>query len=240
MTFQIIVLAVAMGAGGIASVAGFGIGSLLTPLLGIAVGIKVAVVLVSIPHFIGTGLRLTLVRRHVNRRVLLTFGVASAVGGLGGALAHSLAQSAGLGKLLGALLVFAGLMEIFGVLRRIHFNRAAAWAAGGLSGALGGLVGNQGGIRSAAMLAFDVEKEAFVATATAIGLLVDLARMPVYLATQGNAVVDQWRLVAVATVGVVAGTLVGKRVLGRIPERRFRQIVAVIILGLGVSLLVGG
>lgn len=35
---------------------------------------------------------------------------------------------------------------------------------------------NQGGIRTAALLGFDVPKEEFVATATAIGLFVDGAR----------------------------------------------------------------
>jgi hypothetical protein len=50
---------------------------------------------------------------------------------------------------------------------------------GAVSGVLGSLVGNQGGIRSLAMLGFDVPRRAFVATATAVGLIVDGARLPV-------------------------------------------------------------
>ena len=68
-------------AGAIASVAGFGIGSILTPLLASWIGTKLAVAVVSIPHFIGTALRFIVIREHVDRRVLLTFGAASAVGG---------------------------------------------------------------------------------------------------------------------------------------------------------------
>ena len=63
---------------------------------------------------------------------------------------------------------------------RLHLGRRAAWIAGVLSGFFGGLVGNQGGIRSAALLSFDMQKEAIVATATAVALIVDGARMPVY------------------------------------------------------------
>ena len=50
---------------------------------------------------------------------------------------------------------------------------------------LGGLVGNQGGLRSAALLGFRLDRDTFVATATAIGLFVDGARMPIYFFTHG-------------------------------------------------------
>ena len=54
----------------------------------------------------------------------------------------------------------------------MRFGGRTAWLAGALSGAFGGLVGNQGGIRSAAMLGLGVQGPAFVATATAIGIAV--------------------------------------------------------------------
>jgi hypothetical protein len=114
-----------------------------------------------------------------------------------------------------------------------------AWVAGAVSGLLGGLVGNQGGIRSAAMLGFDVRKEAFVATATAVALMVDGARMPVYLATQGRDMIGVWPFVVVATAGVLVGTLLGTRVLGRVPELLFRRVVSAIILILGAVMLTG-
>src|SRR5574337_446417 len=44
-------------AGGIASVAGFGIGSLLTPLFALRVGTRLAVAAVSVPHVLATALR---------------------------------------------------------------------------------------------------------------------------------------------------------------------------------------
>ncbi|HJT17755.1 MAG TPA: TSUP family transporter, partial [Thermoanaerobaculia bacterium] len=79
---------VAFIAGAIASVAGFGIGSILTPLLGWSVGVKLAVAAVSIAHVTGTAVRFWTLRHRVDRRVLQTFGVMSAGGGLLGALLH--------------------------------------------------------------------------------------------------------------------------------------------------------
>jgi uncharacterized membrane protein YfcA len=238
MLFNLLYVGVAILAGGVASIAGFGIGSLMTPTLAAVLGTKLAVAAVSIPHAAGTLLRFLMIREHVNRRVLLTFGIASAAGGLLGALLHVRFSSVVLSYVLGGLLVFAGVTGVAGVASRLRFGRGMAWLAGAASGIFGGLVGNQGGIRSAALLGFDIRKQEFVATATAIALMVDAARMPVYFATQFRQISQAWIYVALGTAGVVAGTIAGQRVLRRIPETIFRRIVAVIILLLGIALLV--
>lgn len=225
-------------AGAIAAIAGFGIGSILTPLLAAWLGTKLAVALVSIPHFIGTALRFAVIRQHVNRRVLWSFGITSAAGGLLGALLHIWLRSVVLGYILGVLLVFAGITGITGLAQRMRFGRITAWIAGALSGMFGGLVGNQGGIRSAALLGFNLKRDEFVATATAIALLVDVFRMPVYAVTQFAQVAAQWPIILLATVGVIIGTLSGKWMLSRIPQNVFRIMVASIILALGIWMLI--
>lgn len=228
----------AIVAGGIAAVTGFGVGSLLTPALAIQTGTKLAVAAIGIPHLVASAQRFWILRRHVDKRILLSFGSASAIGGLGGALLGTRFSSQSLAAVFGALLVLAGVSELTGWMQRVRWGRRAAWIAGGISGALGGLVGNQGGIRTAAMLGFDVPKESFVATATAIALFVDGARLPVYLATHGREIVAIWPLLLVATVGVVIGTAFGTRVLGGIPPRVFRRVVAILLLALGTFVIV--
>jgi uncharacterized protein len=102
------------------------------------------------------------------------------------------------------------------------------------------MVGNQGGIRTAALLGFDVPKESFVATATAIGLFVDVARMPVYFATEWREMLRIWPVLAAATVAVVIGTAVGTRVLGRLRQDVFRRIIGVLLVALGIYMAVAG
>ncbi len=58
--------------------------------------------------------------------------------------------------------------------------------------------------------------------------------MPVYLATQAEQIVDAWPWIAVAAAGVIAGTLLGERLLRRIPEPVFRRVLGALILALGV------
>ena len=84
---------VAIIAGAIAAMSGFGIGSLLTPLLAVHYGTKLAVAMVSIPHLVGTTARFVGLRQKVDRGIFLNFGVLSAAGGLIGALLNARAGS---------------------------------------------------------------------------------------------------------------------------------------------------
>jgi uncharacterized protein len=238
--FDLVVGVVAVIAGAIAGVAGFGIGSLLTPLLAVRYGTKLAVAIVSIPHLIATAYRFVTVRQHVDRAVFIRFGVLSAIGGLVGALLNARVNGPAITIVFAVLLLFAGLSGLTGFAERMRFGRKTAWIAGALSGLFGGMVGNQGGIRSAALLGFEIPKESFIATATAIALLVDGARMPVYLAMEHSALAGAWVEILVATIGGIVGTMWGVRLLRRIPERIFRRSVGALIFALGTYMLVKG
>lgn len=237
MSWEAAVLLASILAGAIASVAGFGIGSILTPLLALQLGTQVAIAAVSIPHLAGTALRFFMLRRSLDPRVLRDFGIASAAGGLAGALLHARTVDPVLRLVFGLLLLLAAASELLGLARRVHLSKSGALAAGALSGLFGGLVGNQGGIRSAAMLALPLKRDAFVATATATALLVDGVRMPVYFVSTGARIAEAWPIVLLATAGVVLGTLAGRTVLARIPERQFRSAVAVLLAMLGLYML---
>jgi uncharacterized protein len=237
--FEGLVAAVAVLAGAIASVSGFGIGSLLTPTLALQLDPRLAVAAVSIPHLAGTAIRFWMLRRHTDVGVLTRFGSMSALGALAGAVAGALVRPGALRLLLGLLLIFVGAGELAGWTKRMRFDGRWAWVAGAASGLFGGLVGNQGGLRAAAMLGFRLEKAAFVATATAIALVVDGARMPVYAWTDGARLAAITPLIALATAGVVAGTLAGHRVLAGVPEHLFRIVVALLLLALGAVVIAG-
>src|SRR5262249_43367901 len=99
MLFEVFLCAASIAAAGIAGISGFGIGSVLTPVVSTHLDTKLAVAIISIPHFTGTLIRFTRMRRFVNRSVALTFGIASAIGGLGGALLNAYATGSFLGYL---------------------------------------------------------------------------------------------------------------------------------------------
>ena len=237
MPFLPILAAASVLAGATAAVAGFGIGSVVTPVFALRLEMNLAVAAVAIPHAAATALRFWMLRRDVDATVVRTFGVMSAAGGLAGALLQQSAGSRALVVVFGGLLIFAGLTGITGLAARIRLSGTAGWIAGLLSGVFGGLVGNQGGIRSAALLGFGLSPTAFVSSATAVALMVDAARLPVYLATEGDRLLPLAPLIATATAGTMVGTLGGAGLLRRIPPPLFRTLVSALILVLGVYML---
>jgi len=198
---------------------------------------RLAVAAVSMPHLVATAYRLWLVRQHVDLSVLRSFGLMSAVGGLTGAVVQAWLVSRYLEILLAALLVFVGVGGWLGYTKKMRFTGIWAWIAGAISGFLGGLVGNQGGLRSGAMLGLGVPRDAFIATATATGVIVDLARMPVYVATQWRELQTIALPIIAMTTGVLVGTITGIGLLRKVPEKWFTRVVSALLVCLGVWLL---
>jgi uncharacterized membrane protein YfcA len=235
----LIVALAALVAGAIAAISGFGIGSILTPLLLLSFPAPAAVALVAIPHMIATAVRWWGLRAHVDGPTFRQFGVASAVGGLTGAVLQPHFGGVALTLVLAALLLLAGSTQV--AMKRVPIPPTPFWrlAGGALSGLFGGLVGNQGGIRAAALLGFELRPTALVATGTAAALLVDAARLPVYLVVSHQALTAQVPLVIAASAGAMAGTFVGVPVLRHIPERLYRRLIGAMLLALGLGLIAG-
>ena len=195
-----------------------------------------AVAVLAIPHALATTIRWVRLRSDVHKPTFRQFGIASAAGGLTGAALQSQLASPVLTIVLASLLVLAGSTEL--AQKRVPLPQTPFWrlAGGILSGVFGGLVGNQGGIRAAALLGFQLRPRQIVATATAAALLVDAARVPIYFLSAGSVISGASRLWVVASVGVVIGTFLGVPLLSRIPESTYRRLVGGLLLLLGSSL----
>ena len=100
--FLAAVFGVGVLSGATASVLGFGIGSMLTPLLTAQLGASLAVAAVSLPHAVATAVRCWRLRKHVACDVLRRFGLLSAAGGLAGALLYTQLGPSALGRVLGS------------------------------------------------------------------------------------------------------------------------------------------
>jgi hypothetical protein len=237
MMFLAAVFVVAVLAGATASLVGFGIGSMLTPLLALRLGMDTAVAAVALPHAVATAIRCWRLRQSIDWTVLKRFGLLSAFGGLAGALVYTMLDAGALKRVLGGLLVLTSAAQFSGLATRWRPHGPTVALLGLGSGFFGGVAGNQGGLRAAALSAFSLSPLAFVATSTATGLLVDAARAPVYLYNAGAALVSLWLPIAVATAGVTVGTLLGERVLLGMSRERFRLVVAAAVGLLGLWLL---
>ncbi len=232
-------MAVAILAGAIAGVSGFGLGSLLTPVLMLSMPAAEAVAVLALPHAWVTAVRWLRLRRDIHWPTFKQFGVASAIGGLAGAALQSTLGSDALTIVLGVLLLIAGTTEL--LRRPIPLPQTPAWRliGGVASGLFGGLVGNQGGSRAAAWLGFNLTPAQIVATATASALLVDAARVPIYFTAHGDVIAARIPLAVTIALAATAGTFLGVPLLRRIPTPAYRRMVGGLLVGIGSWLLIG-
>jgi hypothetical protein len=238
--FLLGVFVVAVLSGGTASIAGFGIGSLLTPLLAASFGTSTAVAAVAIPHAAATALRCWRLRADIDWAVVRGFGLLSAAGGLIGALLFTRLSNDALTLTRGLLLVSTAVATLADLPSRVRVRGVVVSLLGFLSGLFGGLAGNQGGLRAAAMLSLSLPPVRYIATATATAMLVDVVRTPIYIWRAGNELASLIPPLGVATIGVLIGTLLGERILLGLSLRQFRYSIAALIGLLGVWLVVQG
>jgi uncharacterized membrane protein YfcA len=237
--FLFAILMVGIVSGATAAVSGFGIGSLLTPLLAVRYGMPLAVAAVTIPHATATAVRCWRLRASISWPVLRSFGVLSAAGGLGGALLYIRFDARELSVFLGILLVATGIAATTEWVKRLQPRGIASHLMGLLSGFFGGIAGNQGGLRAGALMTFGLSPAAVVATATMTGLIVDAARLPVYLWRSGAELPGLAAPIGIAIAGVLAGTFLGERILFGLSPQRFRVVIGSLIGLLGASLIIG-
>lgn len=230
--FLLLLLAEILG-----TIGGFGSSMLVMPLAGWFLSFDQALGLTALFHVFSNASKMVLFRRGVSWRLLLWLGVPAVIGVLVGARLTIHLDQRLLSGLLGALLTLLGSALLIQRAWRLRPTERNAALGGTISGLMAGLAGTGGAIRGITLAAFDLEKFAFVSTSAWIDMGVDLSRTLVY-AAQGFVTDTVLTYLPVMVVVSFAGSWIGKLVLLRIPQERFRTIVLLLVAGMGAITLV--
>ncbi|WP_333653570.1 sulfite exporter TauE/SafE family protein [Dissulfurispira sp.] len=217
---------------------GFGLGTILTPVFLVFYDVKIAILIVAVVHLSNNLLKISLFSRHINIDILKRFGILTLIGAFIGAFLQGKMDSSGVKILLGIILIFLGLKEATGFGEKLRLPKKIDFIGGFLSGLLGGFVGNQGAIRSAYLLNYNITKETFVATAAIIASVVDVTRIPVYIFSNRDVLTNNGLLLLITTASAFAGTFAGKRFLQKISLKTFKIYIAAMIVIIGVLLTI--
>ena len=235
---------------------GFGLGTILMPVVAIFFPVAVAVAMTAFVHLLNNLFKLVVLWRRIDWSVVLRFGLPAMIATVPGALlltqisdlpaihsytlANLNASVTPVKLTVGLLLVFFATVEWLPVLKKLNIPLKALTIGGLLSGFFGGLSGHQGAFRSAFLIRAGLDKNQFVASNAAIAALVDITRLAVYglnimlLMTQVNT-----GLLAAATVAAFAGVLVGTVGLKKVTIGFIQNLVAVTLYLLGILLIAG-
>lgn len=256
MTGLIVICAAAFGAAGLTLFAGFGLGTLLMPVVALFFPLDVAIAMTALVHLACNVFKLGLLGRQADGEVLLRFGVPAVAAALAGAWLLTLLASTPpllaweafgrrqevtlLKALVGGLILVFVVVEQAPALARLAIDRRHLPWGGVLAGFFGGLSGHQGAFRSLFLLKAGLSKEAFVATGAVLAVLVDGARTAVYGwdYARGDAEVD-WDLVGAASAAAFAGAWLGARWLQKVTIRAVQLAVAALLTVVGIGLVLG-
>jgi uncharacterized membrane protein YfcA len=243
-------------ASGLTLFSGFGLGTLLLPVMAVFFPIDAAIALTAMVHCLNNLFKLALLGRYADRSTVLRFGLPAILAALLGArlllwlsnlkplLAYqflgSQFQVLPVKLVVAALMVFFALFELLPRLAQVSLAKKYLPLGGLLSGFFGGLSGHQGALRSIFLLKVGLGKEAFIATGVVISLMVDIPRLAVYslsfpLLQAGGGL----PLLIAAVLAAFSGAFLGARLLQKLTLRSIQLLVALMLLGISVALGLG-
>jgi uncharacterized membrane protein YfcA len=246
----------ALLASGLTLFSGFGLGTLLMPVVALFFPLELAIAMTAIVHLANNVFKLGLLGRKADRAVLLRFGLPAVAMAFVGAAAlmllgevEPLHRYAAFGRTLeisavklviGALIMAFVMLELSPAFARLALDRRWLPFGGMVSGFFGGLSGHQGAFRSMFLIKAGLDKEAFVATGVVLAVMVDVARMLVYGAGLGREdVAVEWPLVVAACAAAFAGAYAGARLLRKVTLRAVQLTVSGLLVVVALGLMTG-
>lgn len=236
LQYTIIFLVLSFIAEILGTIGGFGSSTFFVPIANYFLDFQTVLGITSVFHVFSNISKIALFKNGLDKKILFGIGVPAVVFVIVGAIASKYINVRYLQLVLSFFLI--GLSILFLIKKELKFtpNKKNSFIGGSLSGFFAGLLGTGGAIRGITMAAFSVEKSVFVATSAAIDLAVDGSRMIVYFFNSYIHQHDVYLIPFLIVIGFV-GTYVGKKILDKIPQEKFRVLVLILILFVGISLI---
>lgn len=249
----------ALVAGALTLFSGFGLNTLLLPVLLLFYPPQVAVLLTACVHLLNNVFKSALVGAHIRWAVVLRFGLPAVGAAYLGAytlgalartdtLAYRMAWPGGhVAEVSWLTVVFATLVALFAVwdlapaLSKLSVPARYLPLGGLLSGFFGGLTGHQGALRSAFLLRLGLPPLAYVASGIAIALGIDLVRIGHYLYAQGTGAFSALPLGWTVTTVLAAftGSYLGSRLVRKTTVKHLQRLVGGLLIALSLAMLLG-
>ena len=220
----------------IGTMAGFGSSTIFLPLALLFVDFQTALVLVAFLHIFGNLGRISFFRHGFDTSLIAKFGIPSVILTIVGALLVSYTPQEVLKGLLGIFLISYTSYSLLKKNFAVSPTTTSAVIGGGLSGFLAGLIGTGGALRGAFLTGFSLPKEKYIATAAAIALVVDIARIPVYI-SEGFLKSEYYWYLPILFIIAFVGSFTGRQIVVKISQKGFRKFVLIAIFLAGIKFI---
>lgn len=252
----LIVSIAALVASALTLFSGFGLGTMLMPVIAIFLPIEIAVGITAVVHMLNNVFKLALLGTKANKSMLVSFGLPAVVAAFCGAyfltrLSHQTIlfeyilgsktfSVSSLKLTIGFVILILLMIELIPAIAKYRFKKNLMPVGGLLSGFFGGLSGHQGAFRSMFLLKTNLSKEEFIATGATIAVMVDASRLAVYgVGHMGDLQLLPWKIVGAATIAAFVGSFVGSKLIKKTTIKSIQWIASILLFCIAV-LMMGG
>ena len=224
----------------IGTLAGFGTSTVMVPILSLFYPFPLVLVFVGIIHWFGDVWKMFLFRKHLNLKLILLFGLTGIITSFIGAKIVFFNLLFDLKKLLGFyLVVYVGFLFWK---PKFSLPKSSIYQiiGGTFSGFFAGLFGVGGAIRSTFLTAFNFQKGTYLATSGAIAFLIDSARLTTYFSEQVTLPTHLLYGFFIFIPASFIGAIIAKSLIDKIPQQKFRSVIAVFLLLVALKFIFGG
>lgn len=245
---------------------GFGLGTLLLPVFSLFFPLAIAVTAQALVHFSNNVFKFGMVYKHIHYPTLIRFGMPALIAAFGGAylmtffgtiptlhsytIGSHTAEMTYLKLVIGFLMIFFAWFELDKRFSDWKVEKKYLPIGGLLSGFFGGLSGHQGAFRAAFLAKSGLSKEQFIGTSNAVSLIVDSVRITTYLTIPTTLIAKGGKsfsetlgegklLLIIGVVFAFLGTYFGKKLVQKTTITRIQQIVGIMLIIMGMSLITG-
>lgn len=221
----------------IGTLAGFGISTIMIPVLLMIFPFPQTLLFVGIIHWFNDIWKMLLFRKGIRWKLFLAFGLPGIFTSfIGSSLSLRIPQEV-LSRALGVFLIAYVLFITFNQTFKLSQRLSVAISGGALTGFFAGIFGIGGEINAAALSAFNLEKAVYIATVGAISFMIDSTRIATYI-TGGTRLDFEILSGFLIFIPVsLIGATIGRKGIEKIPQERFRGFIAIFIFLFGLELV---
>ncbi len=211
------------------TLSGFGSSILFVPLAAYFFDFNLVLGITAVFHVFSNLSKIYLFQKGMDKNILIKLGVPAVIFVILGALLTRYVPAESAALMMNISLILLSLFLLITKNASMTPTNNNLIASGMLSGFLAGLIGTGGAIRGLALTAFNMEKNAFIATSAMIDLGVDMSRAVIYI-WNGFFKLEFVVMIPFLMGISLLGSWIGKKILENLSQVIFRNIVLYTIL----------
>ena len=235
MEIAIIILAIiaSFTAAALTVPAGFGLSTMLTPVVLMLMSPHEAIAVVAVVHGAHNAGKSWSLWKNIDFQAFKRYGIWLILGAVIGAILQNQVPQKPLLGIIGVFLIILPLLTLSKAWKNYRIPGENDRIGGFGSGFMGGLSGHQGALRAMFLTNKLPDKMAYAATASIFALCVDLSRIPVYLFFRSENITSNIELTFALVIAALIGVRVGKKWLESMKSESIRKGIMIGIIASG-------